>query len=299
MNKIKQKFDIFRYFFSYKENLNKDLKERIIYSLNNNIEKVIYINLKDAKDRYENINKLLDSIFDKDKIIRFDAIKNKYWGATESHIGCLELAIKNNWKNVLIIEDDISISDRNIYIDLFNYLISNKYDVIHLGATYAIYNPFNFKLYNSHSGTAYLVNNHYFEKLKNHFKEGLLKLKESYQEIENKINPQYIFDDYWKILQIKDNWKIVYPPLFIQKNNYSYVNQRFMIHERAFFTTNLKVLFDKKIIVKLEKYLLWYMIFNYYIYTIKFNFINIFIILFCFYDIIYLPIKKKLKLKYK
>ena len=206
------------------------------------IDKIIYINLKEANERNYNCILELKKIFCPEKIIRFNAIKNKYYGATQSHKECLELAIKNNWNNVLIIEDDISITD-NFDINLFEKLVKNTYDVIHLGATFLIYNPFNYNLYSCHSGTAYLVNNHYFIKLKNHYEESLAKINNSI--FLNKKYDKYIFDSYWRILQIKDNWKVVYPPIFIQKDNYSYINDRKMTHEYAFYDCNIKFISNR------------------------------------------------------
>ena len=46
--------------------------------LNEKISKVIYINLEEAKERKESCLKILECIFDKDKIIRFNAIKDRY-----------------------------------------------------------------------------------------------------------------------------------------------------------------------------------------------------------------------------
>ncbi len=68
------------------------------------VDKIIYINLEERKEQIEEELNFLP----KDKIIRFDGIKDKYGykGCCESHIACLNLAINNNWKNVLILEDD-------------------------------------------------------------------------------------------------------------------------------------------------------------------------------------------------
>ena len=73
------------------------------------IEKVVYINLEHRTDRKELIEKEL-SIFHSEKVIRFNAIKedNGHIGSSKSHIEVLKLSIKNDWKNVLIVEDDAS-----------------------------------------------------------------------------------------------------------------------------------------------------------------------------------------------
>jgi hypothetical protein len=65
------------------------------------IEKLIYINLEERKDRRDTIEEVLKVIPSK-KIIRFNAIKEKngHIGASKSHIECIKMAIKNNWHGV-------------------------------------------------------------------------------------------------------------------------------------------------------------------------------------------------------
>jgi len=69
--------------------------------------------LEERKDRRKSCEDLLNKIFEKDKIIRFNAIKdnNGAIGCTKSHIECLKLAIENEWDNVLIVEDDIILTE--------------------------------------------------------------------------------------------------------------------------------------------------------------------------------------------
>ena len=58
----------------------------------------------------------------------------------------LESAINNEWDNVLIVEDDIMLTEnKSEYI--FEDLVKDNYDVIVLGGTYVSYNPFNYKLF--------------------------------------------------------------------------------------------------------------------------------------------------------
>ena len=219
--------------------------------LNNIIHKVIYINLEEATERKKSCIKILKSIFDKDKIIRFNAIKDKYLGATKSHIGCLELAIQNNWNNILIVEDDLSIYNENNNIKSLSTLyklLNKKFDVIVLGGTNILYNPWNNNLYRCNSGTSYIINKNYYLKLKNHYQEGLYKLENSIL-LKEIFYYQYIFDDYWIKLQKKDNWKIIYPPIFYQKDNYSYVNDKIMIHENAFHRVNFNYYYSKNLII--------------------------------------------------
>ena len=79
--------------------------------------------------------------------MRFEAIKHKkgYIGCLMSHIECLNIAIENNWNNVLIVEDDINYTEesQNILVNLTR----KPFDVIILGGTLIYYNPLNYSLY--------------------------------------------------------------------------------------------------------------------------------------------------------
>lgn len=201
------------------------------------IEKVIVINLLEAVERKQKILIQLEKIFDKNKIIILEAFKNEYTGATQSHINCLKLAIKNKWKNVLILEDDACFT--NNCTNLFEKLIKNNFDVLHLGGQNVLFNPFTNRLYVCYGGVAYIVNNHYLEVLMKHYEEGLQKIKNiKLFEKDTYNHGSYIFDSYWRILQSKDNWKICYPPIFIQKKGYSYVNKEIRDFENDFYDVN-------------------------------------------------------------
>ena len=282
------------YISKYNSNkyLNNTLKHHLLF-FDRYIDKVIYINLEEAVERNKTIINFLKEYFHEDKIIRFNAIKNKYTGATQSHIECLNIAIKNNWKNVLIMEDDAVLINKNFYN--FEKIIKNNYDVIHLGGTYCLFNPFNYKLYSCHSGTAYIVNNKYFKTLRDHYFEGLEKINNA---LIRKLNhSEYIFDSYWRTLQIKDNWKIMYPPIFIQNDNYSFVNERKMVHEFAFHDNNIKFIINRYQNKFYNFYKLYYVdIFNYLKISKKNSRIILFIIIFPHY--IYLNFKQYEVIRY-
>ena len=69
------------------------------------------------------------------------------------------------------------------------------------------------------STTAYLVNNRYYKTLKCNFEQGLNNylIRKSYKNT---------IDYYWKSLQLVDNWKFIYPCIFIQKNCYSSIDKK-------------------------------------------------------------------------
>jgi glycosyl transferase family 25 len=180
------------------------------------IEKVVYINLAHRSDRKEQVEKEL-SIFPPEKIVRFDAIKHDEGGigCSLSHAAVLELAIQNNWKNVLIVEDDLQWTNFEKASQLLENLVRNPFDVIMLSGYFVSYNTETYKLNKSSATTAYLVNNHYFQTLLANFKEGVELLKTDYN------NGNYRADIYWNHLQKKDNWYIVMPQMCSQRPSFS------------------------------------------------------------------------------
>jgi len=179
------------------------------------IEKVVYINLDRRKDRLVQIQQEL-SIFPPEKVQRFDAISHEKGliGCVKSHIEVLELAISNNWKNVLIVEDDMQWSS-NFSDVILRKLLSQSYDVIGLGGTMVNYNRNTYKASFFSTTTAYVISNHYYSVLLENFKQGCQKLVESYE-------PQkYALDRYWQPIQARDNWYIIMPPICIQRPSYS------------------------------------------------------------------------------
>jgi len=187
----------------------------------NYIEKVVYINLEHRTDRKELIEKEL-SIFPNEKVVRFNAIKdiNGHIGASKSHIEVLKLAIKNDWKNVLIVEDDAKWHNLNEGYPIFEKLIKNDYDVILFGfgeCNYSINK--NYKLSKAISATAYLIKNHYYPILLENFEESLHKLS---------INPAWYncIDQGWHKLMVSDNWYGIYPVILYQREGYSDIEKR-------------------------------------------------------------------------
>ena len=130
------------------------------------IEKVVYINLDERTDRRAEIERQL-SIFPSEKIVRFPAIKhlNGAIGASMSHIAVVELAIQNDWNNVLIVEDDMIWNKFEVGYPIYEKLVSNPFDVLCLGSACVDYDRQTYKAKYVSTGTAYLVNKHYYQTL--------------------------------------------------------------------------------------------------------------------------------------
>lgn len=199
------------------------------------IDKVVYINLEKRPDRNIRMKEMLKSFGD--KVLRFNAIEDSpgYLGCSQSHIAVLEMAIANNWKNVLIFEDDVEWNkfERN-YLRLEFLATKYPYDVILLGGV-CVYKHPNDRLISSQTASGYLVSSNYYRKLLENFKEGYDLLKSTDHHI------LYALDQYWKNLQAKDTWYIIAEPCMIyQKADYSDIEKRPVDYRSAFKIEDLQ-----------------------------------------------------------
>jgi len=195
------------------------------------IDKVVYINLDYRTDRRKRIEHVTRTFGD--KVIRLSAIKDDRDGAVgclKSHIAVMTMAVEQQWKNVLVLEDDVDFNDFDNGIKRLETLLTSPYDVIMLGGTTAVFDRNTFKVSNSQSAASYLVNNHYFETLLTNFKEGLKNLllhPEGHQHL-------YSADRCWCELQLRDNWYIVFPSLMYQALDYSDIAKRNVDYRQYF-----------------------------------------------------------------
>jgi len=190
------------------------------------IEKVVYINLEERIDRRDDTIRELTKIFSDEKILRFEAIKhnNGAIGCTMSHISVIEMAIREKWGNILILEDDIG---WNTNFSLLGKLMNISYDVILLSGYYVNYNKSTCRIISSQTTGAYIVNSSYYQTLLNNYKEGLEKLLTT-----NNVR-LYAIDQYWKHIQSKDNWYIIQPNLCFQKPSYSNIEKRHVNYNQS------------------------------------------------------------------
>jgi len=208
------------------------------------VEHILYINLEYRIDRKEQIMKTLSEHFPEEIIYRIPGILNTNCpaiGIAQAHINALEHAITNNWKHVLIMEDDMIFNEFEKNYKKLQDLMSSSYDTIVLGGIYVDCNPETSKLYKCSSMRAYLVNQNYFLTLLNNFKDGLNNLIREDTRLRQKFlwNPrtysqgqEFIIDQYWQRLQQKDNWFIL--PLCYSKENYSDTLQKVFNWEPLF-----------------------------------------------------------------
>jgi glycosyl transferase family 25 len=187
------------------------------------IDKVIYINLDSRTDRRVKMESIV-SVFGNDRVMRLPAIKHHkgYIGCAQSHIIALEIAIAKQWKNVLILEDDVDWNDDMSGYRTLRSLVNRKYDVIMLGGGSANFNTVSYKITSAQCTSSYLVNNTYYHKLRDSFRksvDGMVATDDS---------RTYAIDMYWKHIQPVDDWYFTSPCLLYQRPDYSDVEKQFV-----------------------------------------------------------------------
>ena len=99
------------------------------------LKHIFYINLEKRTDRKLHVEQQLANIGVEG--IRFNAVEmdNGAVGCSLSHLKCLEMAKKNEWDEVMIVEDDITFLDPSLFKKtIYNFFDRHKeWDVLLLG----------------------------------------------------------------------------------------------------------------------------------------------------------------------
>lgn len=192
------------------------------------LKNILFINLEHRKDRLLSVTTQLQQMGLKGE--RLNAIKNKNGaiGCSLSHIKCLQIALKNEWEYVCIIEDDIVFTDKTTFLNSLNNFYNNfkeVWDVVILGGNncppFKYINDNLIKVNNCQTTTGYIVNKKYYSTLINNFKNSVSNLM---KEQNNK--QEYALDIYWKRLQQMDNWYLLTPLTIHQLDDYSDIENR-------------------------------------------------------------------------
>jgi GR25 family glycosyltransferase involved in LPS biosynthesis len=198
------------------------------------VSNVIYINLDSRTDRKELIESELSKIFPKEKLHRLSAIRhttNGSIGCTMSHVAALEKAIKENWTNVLIVEDDLEFTASLEEINEgFCKHYMHSHDVILLAGSKPNCTH-DGRLRHAHSTLSYFIESHYYLKLLANMKEGL-ELFVNTGETWN-----YAGDVYWNKLIKTDSWYILNPMACKQRADYSDIEKQIMNYDALFKIT--------------------------------------------------------------
>lgn len=211
------------------------------------IKNVFYINLEHRTDRKEHVEKELDKLGIIGK--RFNAIKMKNGaiGCSMSHLKILEDAKKNKLDHVLIIEDDITFLDAELFknqINRFLELHGNNWDVILFGGNnippYEKIDDTCVKVSHCQTTTGYLVNGHYINILATNIKMGLTHLLHKPDE-----KSKYAIDRFWFVLQSASKWYLITPLTVVQREDYSDIEQKVTNYLIMMQDLDKKVLFNK------------------------------------------------------
>jgi len=189
---------------------------------------VYYINLSERHDRRMQVEEELYKM--NWKYMRFNAVKmsNGRVGCSMSHLKLLEMAKAHNMEYIVIVEDDIMFTKPEKYKELFENFINLdlNYDVLLLAGN--IRTPFTqinnnlIKITKSWTTTGYIVKKHYYDKLIENIREGVIKLMSNPNE-----HHLYAIDAYWQRLQEKDKWYMIIPRTITQRPNYSSIEERY------------------------------------------------------------------------
>jgi glycosyl transferase family 25 len=191
------------------------------------IKHAFYINLLSRPDRKQHVEKQLHSIGIKAE--RFNAIKNQNGaiGCSMSHLKLIQTAKGNNWEHILIVEDDILFTKPLVFIEQFNKFLSKykDFDVVLVAGNnlppYTKIDDSCVQVTHCQTTTAYLVQNHYYDKLIENYKNGILKLMHEPQN-----HRLYAIDKYWFNLQAVDKWYLITPLTVTQREDYSDIEKR-------------------------------------------------------------------------
>ena len=193
------------------------------------IKNIFYINLEHRIDRKEHVEKELLNIGLKE-VQRFNAIKmeNGAIGCSMSHLRILQDAQKNNLDHILIVEDDITFLDPELFKNQINNFFEthkNDWDVVVLAGNnmppYKNIDDTCIQVTRCQTTTGYIVNGHYIKTLLQNVKIGLTHLINKPTE-----HAKYAIDKYWFILQQLYKWYLIVPLTVVQREDYSDIEKR-------------------------------------------------------------------------
>ena len=191
------------------------------------IKNVFYINLLERTDRKIHVEMQLKSI-GLNNFHRFNAIKilNGSIGCSMSHLKCLQLAKEQKWTHVLIVEDDIQFLDVELFVNQTNgFFKNNILDVLLFAGNnmppYIKTDDYCVQVSQCQTTTGYLVLSHYYDKLINNIKNGIINLMKYPNN-----HRFFAIDKYWFSLQKEDLWYLIIPLSVIQREDYSDIEKK-------------------------------------------------------------------------
>jgi glycosyl transferase family 25 len=214
----------------------------------NDIKNIFYINLDTRLDRKLHVERQLQNI-GINNAERFNAIKMKNGaiGCSMSHLKLIENAKANNLDHILIVEDDILFTKPNLFISKLNKFLANhkEFDMLLIAGNnlppYIKIDDTCVQVRQCQTTTGYLVRNHYYDKLIDNYRTGILNLlKEPHN------HRFYAIDKFWFNLQAIDKWYLIIPLTVTQRADYSDIEKRPTNYSRAMLDLDKVAFFTKQ-----------------------------------------------------
>jgi len=212
------------------DNIKVSIEEQTSLNSIADIKNVFYINLNTRVDRRQHVEKELTKI----RLFaqRYNAFPHKVGaiGCTISHLSLLKMAKEQKLDHILILEDDITFLNPEIFVDSLNKFLSNHQDfdvLLIAGNNMGEYDKIDENCVQVHyckTSTGYLVKSHYYDTLIQNYEESLKNLIK-YSNIP-KLVAHFSLDSYWFNLQILDAWFLLTPLTIVQKQDYSNIENR-------------------------------------------------------------------------
>jgi GR25 family glycosyltransferase involved in LPS biosynthesis len=183
-----------------------------------------YINLRSRPDRDILCKEQLKGIGISEPK-RYNAFKTKdgIIGCGMSHLSVLQEAKDNNYPYILICEDDVVFKDHYKMLEKIDNLKNDDWDVLLLGGNmfspYSEYSDDAYRIHRCFTTTAYIVRNHYYDKLIDTWQPSLQKLVKTG-------NRDYSLDVAWFPLQERDKWLLIRPLQVYQRPDKSDIENR-------------------------------------------------------------------------
>jgi len=196
----------------------------------NHIDHILCINLDSRKDRWAECVEEFKKLNIENLVERYPAIQNKIGicGCTMSHVNCIKIAKERNYKNILILEDDV-VFNNNIFFEVlynaFDQLKSKnlQYDLIYLssnlrGDDNKLIDKNLAKIVSAKAAHAYIVNSTIYDYIMDVYSK--INWDDKYMWTHE--NPDRMNIDVWyKNIQKMGNTYGTYPAIADQRSGYS------------------------------------------------------------------------------
>jgi GR25 family glycosyltransferase involved in LPS biosynthesis len=151
-----------------------------------------------------------------------------------SHLALLKYAKEHKLDHILIMEDDITFLNVELFINSINKFLSNNiaYDVLLIAGNnmgpYTKVDDYCVKIKKCQTTTGYLVKQPYYDTLIENIEQGVINLSNNLAKMND-----FAIDQYWNRLQLTDNWYLLTPLTVTQRPDYSDIERRVTNYNRV------------------------------------------------------------------